>query len=261
MGVTFSMPTWPEPVPPNYSNSNLATNFRQYIATGRESVACQKMLQVVDHLERIKPQTILDIGSWHLKQSLEFLHTIPGCVVHAFEPTSTSYELCQKTRLTLDEQMRNRVMVWPLALGDHDGIIDFFVIDPTRGDDNQGAASRFQFKPGMNGSFYGKNWVQKQVVAEMRTLDNWAQEKNVGPVDMLWIDVQGGELQVFQGARKTLESVQIIFTEVGLQEYYDGQSLKPDIDKFLADLGFVEITEAFELNGFEYEGNTVYVRR
>jgi hypothetical protein len=54
--------------------------------------------------------------------------------------------------------------------------------------------------------------------------------------------------------------VHIIFTEVGLQAYYEGQSLKPQIDEFLASKGFREIVDAFELNGFEYEGNTVYVR-
>jgi hypothetical protein len=52
----------------------------------------------------------------------------------------------------------------------------------------------------------------------------------------------------------------MIFTEVGLEAYYEGQSLKPQIDEYLNSLGFEEIKEAFELNGFAYEGNAVYKR-
>ena len=65
---------------------------------------------------------------------------------------------------------------------------------------------------------------------------------------------------MFRGAENLLKDVKIIFSEVGLEAYYEGQGLKPQIDEFLMNLGFKEITEAFELNGFDYEGNTVYVR-
>ena len=69
-----------------------------------------------------------------------------------------------------------------------------------------------------------------------------------------------GENNFIKNFEQTLKDTKLIFTEVGLQAYYEGQSLKPQIDEFLGSLGFTEITEAFELNGFEYEGNTVYKR-
>lgn len=112
----------------------------------------------------------------------------------------------------------------------------------------------------MNGSFYNQKWIQKPVTVQEMRLDDWQQLYKIGPVDLVWIDVQGGELEAFRGADKLLDDVKIIFTEVGLTAYYDGQGLKPQIDEYLNAKGFVELTEAFELNGFEYEGNTVYVR-
>lgn len=259
MPVTFTN-SWPDPVP-QHGGSNIAKNIDQFFATGRESVACQAMRKVLPHLERIQPRHILDIGSWHLKQSIEFLHVFPEAYVHAFEPTPESYELCVKTQRGLEQEFRSRVQVWPLALGEENAQIDFFVVDPSRGDDNQGAASRYEFVPGMNGSFYNKNWVQKRIIASMQTLDYWVENNSIDqPIDMIWMDTQGGELRVLQGATKTLETVKIIFTEVGIKEYYQGQGLKPEIDAFLLARGFQEVTEAFELNGFEFEGNTVYVR-
>jgi FkbM family methyltransferase len=155
---------------------------------------------------------------------------------------------------------RDRLKVYNVAIGDTNGPIDFYVIDETQGDSNAGAASKFKFKPGMNGSFYNQNWVQKPVTVNQYRLDDFVPRYINMPVDILWIDVQGSELFAFKGAEQTLKDTKLIFTEVGLQAYYEGQSLKPQIDEFLGSLGFTEITEAFELNGFEYEGNTVYKR-
>ena len=75
----------------------------------------------------------------------------------------------------------------------------------------------------------------------------------------MWIDVQGSELQVFQGADEILKNTKVILTEVGLKPYYEGHTMKKDIDAYLISKGFKEIEEAFELNGSEYEGNAIYV--
>lgn len=240
------------------------TEFQQrlinFIQSGRESVASRKMLQVSEYLERLDIRTVLDVGSWHLKQTIEMLNAFPEAQVHAFEPEPENFNLCRQTHLSLGSELGNRVKVWRIAASSKTESLEFYSIDPTQGDSNAGAASRFKFKPGMNGSFYNQNWVQKPLTVQGMKLDDWQKLYEVGPVDLIWIDVQGGELDAFRGADSMLDNVKIIFTEVGLEAYYDGQSLKPQIDEYLGSKGFRELTEAFELNGFEYEGNTVYVR-
>lgn len=257
MSVTYNMPVQEqEPV----ALSDFQQRLMSYIQSGRESVASQKMFQVAQHLEQLKIRTALDIGSWHLKQTLEMVHAFPDCLVHAFEPAPDNFDLCRRTHASMNPAERSRVKVWNVACGSTNGPVDFYVIDETLGDRNAGAASKFKFKPGMNGSFYNQRWEQKHVQVQQLKLDDWQTKYEVGPVDLIWIDVQGGELDAFRGAERMLNDVHIIFTEVGLQAYYEGQSLKPQIDEFLASKGFREIVDAFELNGFEYEGNTVYVR-
>ena len=91
------------------------------------------------------------------------------------------------------------------------------------------------------------------------TLDSWRKENNIGAIDLLWVDAQGGELDVFKGAVETLREVKVILTEVGLEAYYQGQSLKPQIDEFLKSQGFRELENGFKQN-FKYEGDTIYVR-
>lgn len=241
-------------------SKNLEDRLLEYVHSGRESVASQKMLRVLHVLAPLNISTVLDVGSWHLKQSLEMLHAFPEAKIHAFEPAPDNFRLCEQTHLNMNPAERSKISLWNMACGSDTGVIDFFTIDETLGDSNAGAASKYKFKPGLNGSFYNQHWVQKQIQAQQIKLDDWQIQHKIGPVDLMWIDVQGGELDVFQGAACMLDDVKIIFTEVGLQAYYEGQSLKPQIDEFLAAKGFREITEAFELNGFEYEGNTVYVR-
>ena len=50
-------------------------------------------------------------------------------------------------------------------------------------------------------------------------------------------------------------------TEVGLQPYYQGHTLKADIDKLLFSYGFKELHSSFEINVPDYEANTIYVKR
>ena len=74
------------------------------------------------------------------------------------------------------------------------------------------------------------------------------------------MDAQGSELLVLQGAKNILKNTRIIMTEVGLKPYYEGHTMKKDIDELLLSLGFKELEGSFELNGFDYEANTIYVR-
>lgn len=242
-------------------NSPLESRIRNHLQSGQESIAAEKFLSVISHLNGIQVRNALDIGSWHLKQSIEMLHIFPDCTVHAFEPAPENFEVCKKAFSMLTPDKRQQLRVWQLAVGAENKVIDFFVIDEAQGDSNPGAASKYRFKPGLNGTFFNKNWVQSKIQVTQVRLDDWQTKYRIEPVDLIWMDVQGGELDVLKGGEKLLRDVKIIFTEVGLKPYYEGQSLKPMIDAQLSKYGFVEIDGAFELNGFDLEGNTVYVRK
>lgn len=55
-------------------------------------------------------------------------------------------------------------------------------------------------------------------------------------IDLLWCDVQGAELKVLKGAKKTLERCSSLFLEVWLyRNMYQGQCQLPDLDKYLAE--------------------------
>ena len=61
----------------------------------------------------------------------------------------------------------------------------------------------------------------------------------LGEVDFLKMDVQGAELDVIRGARKTLQNVTVIQTEVEYIPLYKGQPLFSDVDIALREEGFL----------------------
>jgi 2-O-methyltransferase len=219
------------------------------------SIVNNRVRFIIDVVNLENVNTILDIGSWHLEQSLEFNRIFPNSKIYAFEPVPTSYELCLRKKT-------DNISVFNLALSDQTGDLPFYEVDiNSSSHPNVGASSLLKFKDGLNGSFFNQVWNQKEITVKSMTLDDWSNKNNIDSIDIIWIDVQGAELDVFKGGSEILKNTKVIFTEVGLKPYYEGHSLQSDIDSYLTSLGFIEIKESFELNGFDYEANTIYVNQ
>lgn len=221
------------------------------------TIVAERLKYVVDYIDLESIESICDIGSWHLGQSIEFLELFPDAKVYAFEANPENYKNCVEIHSRLTGYFKKNLKVYNTALNDKPGEMKFYPVT----NDNPGASSKYKFMQGYTKEFFNKEWVQDEITVEANTLDLWRKENNIGNIDIIWIDVQGAELDVFEGSRETLRDVKCIFTEVGLKPYYEGQSLKTELDFFLKnEAGFVEVVEAFEYNGSECEGNSVYIR-
>lgn len=71
---------------------------------------------------------------------------------------------------------------------------------------------------------------------QTRRLDDLVE---VAEMDLLKIDVEGSELDVFRNGRKKLERAVVVFTEASFVPIYDDQALFGDIDVELRSLGFM----------------------
>jgi hypothetical protein len=54
----------------------------------------------------------------------------------------------------------------------------------------------------------------KTLIIKTQTLDNFCKKKNIKKIEVLKIDVEGGELDVLNGAKKMLKNINIIYIEV-----------------------------------------------
>lgn len=241
--------------------SNLIVKDKIEIENNKGSMVAHRLSYLTGKVDLDSVNQILDIGSWHLNQSIEFSNIFKSANIDAFEPVPDSFRFCVSKLDTLDEQKKKRIKVHNLALTSEVGEIPFYAVDPALSSvPNVGASSMFKFIDGLNGTPFGQNLVQNEIRVKANTLDCWCEENNISQVDIMWVDVQGSELLVFKGAEKILSNTRIIMTEVGLKPYYEGHTLKKDIDEFLFGLGFRELEGSFELNGFDYEANTIYIK-
>ena len=80
---------------------------------------------------------------------------------------------------------------------------------------------------------------------------------------MLWLDLQGAELQALKGGEHLLSKVSVIITEVEFSELYENQPLYKEIKSWLEDHGFVLIggTFKFPKDRNQHFGDAVFVKK
>ena len=170
------------------------------------------------------PKGIIHIGAHH-GQEAEFYHSLGVKDVIFFEPMKESYNICKSRVEPLGYFCRNT------ALGSTNGTVEMYTENS-----NQGQSSSV-LKPKLHSLFYPGILFNGREEVPMTTLDE-AMESETGEFDMINIDVQGYELEVLKGANKTLEGVNLVYSEVNDGELYEGCTLVGDLDKHLGDLGF-----------------------
>lgn len=208
-------------------------------------------------------RNILDIGAMDGWEGLNMAKVFTEARIYAFEPSKANCDRCVKTYMTQPYAVRSRIALSQVALAERTGPLDFFAVDEDKaqqikGKVNMGMGSVLELvDPDM---WPWEHNAQMRTQVSGYSLDDWCREAGVQSVDAIWMDVQGGELNVLRGGDSTLVNVQAIMTEAGIKPYYHGHTLKPDIDAYLNSKGFVELESARQ-QAHEYEVNAIYVNR
>ena len=67
-------------------------------------------------------------------------------------------------------------------------------------------------------------------------LDTWIkQHPEIIHIDLIWADVNGGERELIQGAKETLNITDYFYTEYSNNELYEGQPTKNELEFLLPD--------------------------
>ena len=101
---------------------------------------------------------------------------------------------------------------------------------------------------------YGTQQKEKFSV-ETTTLDSFYKNKDL---DILWIDVQGAEKLVLDGAKKKLEKIKAVFIEISIKNELYVNSVKMEI------LNDILLKNNFKLalmgTDFNLTGNALYIK-
>ncbi len=118
--------------------------------------------------------------------------------VYAFEPVPGTVELLNKTMLI--NNIKN-VTVVPLALSDSEGSVEFVFGESG---DITGAFKEV--------GYFGHAPSTREILVPTQTLDVFVQKNNIQRVDMVKIDVEGGEMKVLAGMEKVIEQFKPVIT-------------------------------------------------
>lgn len=149
-----------------------------------------------------------------------------------FEPCDKSYqELEQEASVYKDI---SNITLSNYVLSNKSEEVKFFV------GQNEHNSSLFDLHPDRPGLHKAINNHDRLETKKSITLDDYIRENNVdlNLYDFLFMDVQGAEHLVLQGATETLKHMKYIYLEVSFAEIYAGTLLYPDMVKYLASFGF-----------------------
>lgn len=168
-----------------------------------------------------------------------------------FEPVPVTFE-------KLKERLNGKAILVNTALGNIEGKIKMNVETA-----NNGQSSSI-LKPALHLTQYPHIKFEDTVEVNITTLDKFINEVysqgfmgEAPKYNMINIDVQGYELEVFKGATKTLETIDYIITEVNRDVVYHQCAFVDDLDNFLSQYGFKRVETTWDGGTW---GDALYIK-
>ena len=164
---------------------------------------------------------IWDIGAHNGETALCFAKNFPQSTIRSFEPVSANYNLLIQNCRKLENFHGHN-----FALGEENKTTKIFL---------QGASVIHSLREDLNKPLE-KGSTPEDI--EVKTIDYVINEFKTAIIDLLKIDVEGYEIQVLEGARKSLaeKKINFIYIETGLDDRFNSiQSL----NDFLNPIGYL----------------------
>jgi FkbM family methyltransferase len=181
-----------------------------------------KVLEIL--FESIGLKTIIDGGASIGTLAQRFSDTFPDARVHAFEPYQPHFDALQEVA-----DNNKRIIPVKKGLSNRNGTRSFFQNQSSGTNSFLQAAERGQ-------AIYGDQLKGiGQTQAECISLDHYLQENKIQSVDILKLDLQGGEADALDGASKSLAAgkIKCVLCEVMFEKHYEEQ---PSAGKLLNSL-------------------------
>jgi len=183
-------------------------------------------LLIHGHLSNIQNPVIFELGmcdGYHTKMLLSMCRSQPR--YFGFEPDPRN--LNKITGQRLDQY----ITFTAAAVGNVTGTVPFHLSTPEPGGAT-GSSSLSEFTPVLT-----ENWPwlkeQAQVPVACWRMDDFCALHQLDHIDFIWMDVQGAERLVFEGAQKMLPKTKLLWTEYDSGTFYKDSSALVDILKAL----------------------------
>ncbi len=188
-----------------------------------------------DHLASLKCPVIFELGmcdACHTKMLLSWCDT-PA--YYGFEPDPRNIKLITGDSATTSRSVMIAsaigkpcpVNFYPDAVGRVTGRVPFY-LSTAQPDGKIGSSSLSEFTPILTKTW---PWLKCDGTVEVQCwrLDDFCLFNKIGHIDFIWMDVQGAERFVFDGAEHILKKTSLIWTEYDGGTLYKDSSTRDDI--------------------------------
>ena len=187
---------------------------------------------------------IVEIGAHHGEDTEAFLREYPEAFVCAIEADP-------RCIIKLKERLGNhpRCRIYECAISNVNGESDWYQSGGFHNGQEDWDYSSSLLKPKCHLDVFPTCTFDKIIQVKTNTLDSIIKQ----PVDFLWMDVQGAEHLVFDGAKETLKQTRYIYTECEEIEMYEGEKNLEGLSTILQDfspIGFGGSNVLFKNNCF-----------
>lgn len=162
-----------------------------------------------------------------------------------FEPLSSNFNILQENVKNINANIHGH----QVALGSQKGTATMHL-------SSNSAMSSSILKPKQHLELHPDVTFDGTEEVEIDLLDNY----DIGECNFINIDVQGYELEVFKGAKETLDKIDYIYCEVNRGEVYEGNAFIEEIDEFLSPYGFERVETKWPESYYTW-GDALYIKK
>lgn len=175
-------------------------------------------------------RVVLDLGANVGQTAEHYLTLFPTAIVHSFEPFDDAFRALSDVA-----RRHDRLRPHQLAVSDETGPKTFFT--------NANHVTNSLLPPADGArAFVADDLLGRRgsVQVQATTLGDFCAREHLDAVQVLKLDIQGGELMALRGGVDLLarHAIDLVFTEVNFAPLYDGQADFVDLCRFLEGHGY-----------------------
>jgi FkbM family methyltransferase len=200
----------------------------------------------------LRPRTIIDVGAHRGAVAEQLSRLYRPAFMGLVEPLPQMAELLRAGRFA------PRQKVFDSALGRSEGDARLHILASAP------SSSLLDVAPGCDELFGRPMDTVQEIPVRIRTLDDIVAECELDHLDLLKVDVQGYEMEVFAGGEEALQKTRLIVSEVSFFEHYLGQPLFKAVYSHLNDRGFelrAMFGQLYDGQGIPLQCDAVFINR
>ena len=204
---------------------------------------------------------IFDVGANKGQSITRYKKLFQNPIIHSFEPNIDEVNILKQKYINDKNLYLNNV-----AVGDKKGNLEFNINARSGHSSFKNLIPNTTWIKKRSNSIKidDKNYTTKKVNAEVITLDDYVNEKNLTNIDILKIDTQGFEDKVLLGAQNLLKNnrIKLIQLELIFSEIYENPLNIYDVEKTLIPNNYklFGITNGGSLiSDYQYQADFIYI--